>query len=50
VGVASSGAEEMHFGIPASVLRANDIDIEIMYQLPDEMRQEQLSMINYQPP
>jgi hypothetical protein len=24
-------AEEMHFGIPASVLRANDIDIEIMY-------------------
>jgi hypothetical protein len=30
----------MHFGIPASVLRANEIDIDILYELPEEMRVE----------
>jgi len=30
----------MHFGIPASVLRANDIDIDVLYIIPEEMRVE----------
>jgi hypothetical protein len=40
----------MHFGMPKSVLEAHGIDIEIMYQLPEDLRAEQLSMIDFSRP
>jgi len=40
----------MSFGYPNSVLIENDIDPEILNDLPEEVRVELLSTINWQRP
>ena len=43
--------QEPHtFGYPNSVLIANDIDPEILNDLPEDVRVELLSTIDWQPP
>jgi len=39
----------MTFGIPNSVLLANDVSPEVLHDLPEEMRVELLSTINWAP-
>lgn len=40
----------MTFGIPNSVLIAHDYDPEILHELPEDVRAEILSSINWRPP
>lgn len=39
--------ENMHFEVPSSLLLANQIDIALLYELPEELRTEILSMHDF---
>lgn len=42
-------AEPSSYGIPNSVLLAHEIDPEMLADLPDELRDELIASVNWQP-